>query len=163
MLFMGEEWGASTPWQYFTDHTDPALAEAVRDGRRAEFAGHGWKTDDVPDPQAAETFHRSKLDWSEPTREPYARLLRWYQDLVALRRTRPALRDPHLDQVDASFDQANGAFWMRRGGHQVLANLSDADQEVDAVGQVLLSWEPGVSVEAGRVVVPARSAVIVGP
>ena len=52
MLFMGEEWGASTPWMYFTDHTDPAIADAVRQGRREEFGGHGWALDDVPDPQA---------------------------------------------------------------------------------------------------------------
>ena len=67
MLFMGEEWGASTPWQYFTDHTDPELAAAPcrRDGKN-EFASHGWDRDDVPDPQAAETVERSRLDWSEP-------------------------------------------------------------------------------------------------
>jgi maltooligosyltrehalose trehalohydrolase len=62
MLFMGEEWGAGTPWQYFTDHTDPALGEAVTRGRAAEFGAHGWKADDVPDPQAPETFQRSRLD-----------------------------------------------------------------------------------------------------
>ena len=56
MLFMGEEWGAGTPWQYFTDHTDPALASAVADGRRAEFAAHGWGTTDIPDPQDEATF-----------------------------------------------------------------------------------------------------------
>ena len=70
MLFMGEEWGASTPWQYFTDHTDPAIAEAVRQGRRREFAGHGWELADVPDPQAPETFERSRLDWDEPAASP---------------------------------------------------------------------------------------------
>ena len=66
MLFMGEEWGASTPWQYFTDHTDPALGAAVQRGPRDEFAAHGWDRDDVPDPQADETFERSRLDWDEP-------------------------------------------------------------------------------------------------
>ena len=52
MLFMGEEWGAATPWQYFTDHTEPAIAAAVRRGRRDEFAEHGWDRSDVPDPQS---------------------------------------------------------------------------------------------------------------
>src|SRR4051812_9089028 len=64
MLFMGEEWGAGTPWQFFTDHTDPALAEAVRQGRRSEFGAHGWAASEVPDPEDPETFRRSKLDWS---------------------------------------------------------------------------------------------------
>ncbi len=59
MLFMGEEWGASTPWQYFTDHPDPALADAVRQGRRDEFAAHGWAREDVPDPQ--DPAHRRGL------------------------------------------------------------------------------------------------------
>ena len=56
MLFQGEEWGASTPFQYFTDHPEPDLAKAVREGRRKEFAAFGWKPEDIPDPQAPETF-----------------------------------------------------------------------------------------------------------
>ncbi len=52
MVFMGEEWGASTPWQFFTDFDEPALAQAVRVGRREEFAEHGWDAEEVPDPQA---------------------------------------------------------------------------------------------------------------
>ena len=66
MLFMGEEWAAGTPWQFFTSHPEPDLARAVAEGRRAEFASHGWSTDvEVPDPQDPATFARSKLDWSE--------------------------------------------------------------------------------------------------
>ena len=65
MLFMGEEWAASTPWQYFTSHEEPELAEAVREGRRREFAAHGWASEDVPDPQAPATVAASTLDWSE--------------------------------------------------------------------------------------------------
>ena len=68
MLFMGEEWGAGTPWQFFTDHPDPELAEAVRTGRRREFAAHGWAEEDIPDPQDPATRDRSCLDWSEPRR-----------------------------------------------------------------------------------------------
>ncbi|HEX6988830.1 MAG TPA: ABC transporter substrate-binding protein, partial [Bacillota bacterium] len=64
---------------------------------------HGWSEDAVPDPQDPETFRRSKLDWSEPDREPHARLLRWYRDLLALRRAQPDLRDPRLDRVDAAW------------------------------------------------------------
>ncbi|MEJ7707060.1 MAG: hypothetical protein WKF82_07115 [Nocardioidaceae bacterium] len=58
MLFMGEEWAASTPWQYFTDHTDMTIARAVRRGRRDEFASHGWSRWEVPDPQAEGTAER---------------------------------------------------------------------------------------------------------
>ncbi len=65
LLFQGEEWGASTPFRYFTDHRDPVLGRAVRDGRRREFAPFGWKPDDVPDPQDPQTWRRSVLRWDE--------------------------------------------------------------------------------------------------
>src|SRR5205085_1036747 len=74
LLFQGEEWGASTPFQYFTDHRDPELASSVTSGRHREFAGFGGQ-DDVPDPQARETFERSKLRWDELEEEPYRSLL----------------------------------------------------------------------------------------
>src|SRR5262249_49907677 len=67
LLFMGEEWGASTPFPYFTSHGDPELAQAVVAGRQREFAGFGWRGA-VPDPQDPETFLRSKLDWVERER-----------------------------------------------------------------------------------------------
>ncbi|RAG84534.1 malto-oligosyltrehalose trehalohydrolase [Streptacidiphilus pinicola] len=85
MLFMGEEWGASTPWMYFTDHQDPALAQAVREGRRREFAEHGWKPEEIPDPQAESTFIGSRLDWAEPRQDGHAALLDWYRTLIRLR------------------------------------------------------------------------------
>ena len=65
MLFMGEEWAASTPWQFFASFPDPELAEAVRTGRRREFGRHGWGESEVPDPMDPATYERSKLDWSE--------------------------------------------------------------------------------------------------
>jgi maltooligosyltrehalose trehalohydrolase len=91
MLFMGEEYGETAPFLYFTDHGDPALIEAVRDGRKREFVAiehHGHP----PDAQAEETFVRSRLRWDDRSREPGASLLRLYTDLAALRREEPALR-----------------------------------------------------------------------
>ena len=163
MLFMGEEWGASTPWQYFTDHTDPELGEAVRQGRRSEFASHGWDRDEVPDPQDPSTFEASKLDWSELADDEHARLLRWYRDLIRLRRERRDLRDSHLDRVRVRHDREQGLFTVQRGEHQVLVNLSEHPVEAEAYGKVLLSWEPGVEMGEGVVEVPARSAVVVAP
>ena len=163
MLFMGEEWGARTPWLYFTDHTAPELVEAVREGRRAEFAEHGWASSEVPDPQDPKTFERSKLDWSELGEEPNGRILRWYRDLIALRRSVPALRDPRLDRVQAEYDAATGRFSMRRGDHRVLVNLGREPLTFETGGAVVLGWEPSLSVRAGRVDVAPRCAVIVGP
>ena len=105
MLFMGEEWGATTPWQYFTDYPDAAIGQAVADGRRAEFAGHGWRAEDVPDPQDPATFARSKLDWSQPAAGHHREILMWYRQLLALRRQYPDLTDPRLDRVHASWSE----------------------------------------------------------
>lgn len=72
-----------TPFQYFTSHPEPELGDAVRNGRRAEFAEHGCKyTEDVPDPQDPETFRRSVLDWSEPSRPENAAMLDFYRSLT---------------------------------------------------------------------------------
>jgi maltooligosyltrehalose trehalohydrolase len=161
MLFMGEEWGARTPWQFFTDHTDQGIARATRDGRRAEFGSHGWDESEVPDPQDPETFRRSRLDWSERGREPHARLLAWYRDLIALRRARPDLRDPRLDRPEVEWDGRR--LRLRRGEHVVLVNLADEPWPCEAEGTVLLGWDPKVTADGGRVDVPARSAVVVGP
>ncbi len=91
MLFMGEEWGETAPFFYFTDHGDPGLARAVRFGRTREFAGFGWKKK-PPDPQKDATFLDSKLDWSKLEQPESAGLLRWTQELIRLRREHPALR-----------------------------------------------------------------------
>lgn len=90
LLFMGEEYGEAAPFLYFTDHGDPELAEAVRRGRRAEFAPFEWPGE-IPDPQAPETFERSRVRPERRTDPRHAALLRWYRRLIALRKTFPAL------------------------------------------------------------------------
>ncbi|WP_399217055.1 malto-oligosyltrehalose trehalohydrolase [Streptomyces sp. SAJ15] len=146
MLFMGEEWGARTPWQYFTDHTDPELAAAVRSGRRREFAAHGWAEEQVPDPQDPATRERSCLDWAEPEREPHAALLAWHRRLIALRHAEPALRDPrwHYGALAADADRT---LHFRRGPLHVAANLGDRPAELAlgaeaADARVLAAWRP---------------------
>ncbi len=148
MLFMGEEWAASTPWQYFTDHDDPELAEAVRQGRRSEFAPFGWDPAEVPDPQDPATFERSTLDWSEPKREPHAGMLDWYRQLIALRHQRPELTDGRLDAVVADCDEDERWLVMRRGQTLVVANFATYRQavpvDVTPTGMLLASrhgWE----------------------
>jgi maltooligosyltrehalose trehalohydrolase len=107
MLFMGEEWGATTPWQYFTDHQDPELAEAVRDGRRGEFAAHGWPAADVPDPQDPATRDRSCLAWPPDPEEVWP--LSWHRRLIAIRHAHLP-RELRLADVDVRFDEA--ARWL---------------------------------------------------
>ena len=164
MLFMGEEWGASTPWQYFTDHTDPGLARAVTEGRRAEFADFGWGATDVPDPQDEATFLRSKLDWAELEQGCHAELLQWYQELIALRRAWPELTDPRLGRVHVDYDEAERWLVVRRGRLRVVANLGPRGQRVPldrpAVA-VLAASVPGVAADGGVINVPATSITVI--
>ncbi|GAA3397110.1 malto-oligosyltrehalose trehalohydrolase [Cryptosporangium minutisporangium] len=137
MLFMGEEWGAGTPWQFFTSHPEPELATAVETGRKAEFAEHGWGEAEVPNPQDPATFERSKLDWSEPTKPPHAGVLDVYRRLIALRREVSDLTDPRLDRVAVLYDE--DARWMvvRRGErHAVAVNLGSAARAVSLPASV---------------------------
>ncbi|GGT07566.1 malto-oligosyltrehalose trehalohydrolase [Streptomyces griseoviridis] len=164
MLFMGEEWAAGTPWQYFTDHTDPGLAQAVRRGRRREFAAHGWKEEDVPDPQDPATRDRSCLDWSEPDRAPHARVLAWYRTLIALRHERPDLTDPALTGTKVAHDGAARWLAFRRGDLRIAVNLGTAEAAIPLGGRparVLAAWEPVTAPGADGVLrVPGESAVV---
>lgn len=160
MLFMGEEWGARTPFQFFTSHTDPAVAAATAAGRRAEFAEHGWATDEVPDPQDPATFTRSTLDWTEPTHEPHARLLACYRALLALRKTRPEFGDPWLERVWADYDEARRWFVLRRGRVSVVCNLAEDEAVIPVHGRVLLAWAPATESGAGTLISGHSFAVL---
>jgi maltooligosyltrehalose trehalohydrolase len=131
MLFQGEEWAATSPFQYFADHEDPELARAVRVGRREEFAAFGWNPEDVPDPQDEQTFRRSKLDWSEHTQEPHAGMLEWHRRLIAYRRKMPELTDGRMDRVETHMDQRAGSFLMRRGRVALAFNIGKETQRVE--------------------------------
>ncbi|MGN6242928.1 MAG: malto-oligosyltrehalose trehalohydrolase [Motilibacteraceae bacterium] len=163
MLFMGEEWGASTPWQYFTDHQEPELAEAVRQGRRREFASHGWAAEDVPDPQDPATRDRSVLRWNEAEQVPHAGLLTWYRDLIALRRREADLTDPRLDRVHVDVDESARTLVVHRGALRVVANLGPTSTQLalPADGDVLLASVEGVGIEKQVVTLPAESVAIV--
>jgi maltooligosyltrehalose trehalohydrolase len=164
MLFMGEEWGASTPWAYFTDHPDPGLAKAVAEGRRAEFAAHGWGPADIPDPQDEATFLRSKLDWSQPGRDQHAELLGWYRELIALRRARPELTDPRLGRVHVDFDETARWLIIRRGRLRIVANLGPETQQVPVdrpAAGVLAASGPGVVAGRDTVTMPATTLAVV--
>jgi len=159
MLFMGEEWGARTPWQFFSHFPDPELRENVRLGRIKEFAEHGWDAAaTVPDPNADATFLDSKLDWSEPKAEPHATLLRTYRELIALRRDRPELSDPWLDRLRVEVHETTRTVVLCRGELRVAVNLSDRPATVPLhrpVTEVLLT-STGATLE--RAATPDRTA-----
>jgi maltooligosyltrehalose trehalohydrolase len=162
MLFMGEEWAASSPWQFFTSHPEPELADAVRNGRRREFASHGWASSDVPDPQDPATFERSKLDWDELGKPGHAEILDLYRRLIKLRRDFSDLSDPWLSKVEVW--HGDQFVVIRRGGCIVAANLAAAPQTVSlrsVPSKVLLATSPGVVLQRDRVELPGESAVVV--
>ncbi|GAA0330457.1 malto-oligosyltrehalose trehalohydrolase [Actinoallomurus spadix] len=153
MLFMGEEWGAGTPWRYFSDHQEPDLARAVSEGRRREFAGHGWASEDVPDPQDPETHRASVLSWSELGEPGRRELYAWYRALIALRRAEPELTDPRLTEVAVEY----GESWLviQRGSLRIAANLG-TDPLPLPEGDVVLASFTGVA--AGRL--PGEAFVV---
>ena len=141
----------------------PELAEAVRDGRRREFAEHGWAAEDVPDPQDPATFERSRLDWAERAVEPHASMLDWYRRLIALRKATPELADPRLDLVRVRYDAAARWVVVERGGLRVVANLADSEQRVPLdlpAGETLIA-SAGVSSTAQRGITLPRESVAI--
>jgi maltooligosyltrehalose trehalohydrolase len=142
MLFMGEEWGASTPFQFFSSHPEPELARATAEGRKQEFADHGWDADEIPDPQDPQTFQRSKLNWSERDEAEHARLLQLYQDLIALRRTESDLADRWLDNLVVDYAEEHRWIAVRLGGLTVACNLGTEPVSVPYAGEHVLSSEP---------------------
>jgi len=128
MLFQGEEWGASTPFPFFTSHPEEELGRAVSEGRVQEFERMGWDLDAVPDPQLIETFAASRLDWSEVDASP---LLPLYRELIRLRREVPALSDPRFSSVSVDVDEDTRTVVVRRGeGALVVLNLGERSASV---------------------------------
>jgi maltooligosyltrehalose trehalohydrolase len=173
LLFMGEEYGEVNPFHYFVSHGDPALVEAVREGRRRQVAALG-STADVADPQSEATFTQSKLDWSRIAVPAHAQLRALYSDLLRLRRREPALR-PAAASISVSHDDRER--WVRirfsLPGSELLAAFNFAD-EVRTVSllhpvPVILSTDDPKYGGRGRVAlgpeevtVPPLSAVLLG-
>lgn len=162
MLFMGEEWGATTPWQFFTSHPEPELAAAVGRGRKEEFAEHGWNSTEVPDPQEPETFRRSKLDWDEPSAAANASILDFYRQLIALRKERPELSDPRLNLVQVTYDDDHVI--VHRGNLRVVCNLDTEPATIELDREpvtVLLSSDESARFADRSLVLASESVAIV--
>jgi maltooligosyltrehalose trehalohydrolase len=160
LLFMGEEWGASTPFPYFVGERGAQLDDAVRDGRRREFAAFGWRPGDVPDPVDPVTFAAAKLLWDERVRHPHAELLEWYRTLLALRRREPDLTDPRAARARVRFDETNRWLVLTRGRFDIAVNLASEPVEVPISGDVVLASAPTQPPAGGALSLPGRSVVV---
>jgi maltooligosyltrehalose trehalohydrolase len=117
LLFMGQEWAASTPFQFFTDHNEE-LGARVTEGRKEEFEDFSGFEGDVPDPQDPETVERSRLDWTEPRHDPHAGVLALYRDLLTLR--------PQLGALTEVTAPTDTTLLLRRPPYSVAVNLTGA-------------------------------------
>ncbi len=164
MLFMGEEWGASTPWQFFTSHPEPELGTATAEGRIIEFEEMGWDPSVVPDPQEPSTFEVSKLDWAEPSVGNHAKLLTLYRALGQLRRIQPELTDPRLTHLSVELDEGERWLVLHRETISILVNFSQDANTVpwppSRPRKILLATDAGVTVAETTITLPAHSATI---
>lgn len=162
MIFMGEEWGATTPWPFFASFTDPELVEGVRQGRRREFAALGWAEEDIPDPMDPATRDSAVLDWSEPGLEPRKLVLDTYRALIALRRAEPELCDPRLDRFAVSSSQDGRTLVLARGSLRLVCNLGleETRVELDAAPGELLLASGTPRVDGTAVSVPGESFAV---
>ncbi|HLY42974.1 MAG TPA: malto-oligosyltrehalose trehalohydrolase [Terracidiphilus sp.] len=163
LIFQGEEWAASSPFQYFADHDDRELARLVSEGRRREFAAFGWSPASIPDPESPQTFERSKLKWDELTTADHVAMFAWYRDLIQLRKSIPALRDDMAGRVHAQFDNQEKWFTMQHGNIAVSFNLADRARPLPMApgARVALSSSIESRSENGQLVVAPNSVVVI--
>ncbi|HVX11121.1 MAG TPA: malto-oligosyltrehalose trehalohydrolase [Pirellulales bacterium] len=166
MLFQGEEWGSTSPFQFFTDFEEPELAKAVREGRLKEFSAFGWSPEQIPDPQDPATFERSKLKWDELASPPHGELLDWHKQLIRLRRRELALTDGRLEKVGVEFDEQARWLVVERGDITVVCNLGERRQLVPLAEHrprsLRLASEPDTEVRDAGVDLPPDSVAILG-
>jgi maltooligosyltrehalose trehalohydrolase len=162
MLFQGEEWGAGTPFCYFTAHEEPDLARQVCEGRRREFAAFGWRAEQIPDPQSVDTFAQSRLNRAERMADGHAELLDWHRRLIALRRALPELRSGNLRQVRVKADDEGRWLVVHRGPIVIACNLSTRvlTLPLGDIVQVHLASDTGLTISAHEVRLAPRSVAV---
>ncbi len=162
MIFMGEEWAASSPWQYFADFQDTQLRKNVSEGRKRDFAHFGWKEDEIPDPMDPETFRRSKLQWSELQEPEHHAMYQLYRDLIHLRRKTLALNLGDFSRQKVQFSEEGQWIYTDRGNVRTMINFAEHETEfaIEAGSELLLSTGHAPVRERDCVRVPALSVAI---
>jgi maltooligosyltrehalose trehalohydrolase len=162
MLFQGEEWASSSPFQYFADHDDAEMARQVSEGRRKEFAAFGWDPEAIPDPEDRRTFQRSKLNWEEVPTGDHGAMLAWYRELIRLRRSTSDLNNGEPGNTRVLCDEGQSWLRMRRGNLTVSCNLAGIERRllVPACSRVLLASKRAVTVEDRELVLPPNTVAV---
>jgi maltooligosyltrehalose trehalohydrolase len=150
LLFMGEEYGEDAPFQFFTDHIEKRIARATVEGRRKEFAAFAAFAEEVPDPQAPETFERSKL-----TRRQNVEIAALYRDLLRVRRELPR------DEPETAFDESSRWLRVRRGPFELAMNFAREERRVPVGGGGVILATHASSMGDGNVVVPPLAGALV--
>lgn len=169
LLFMGEEYGERNAFQYFTDHSEPALIASLREGRKREFAYFNWEGD-VPDPQSEEVFKQSKLSWQTDSRIG-AELLAWYRQLIHFRKNRRAMqnyertgtraevRDEMLLYVERHCDRDGIVIWFNFGT-DAIATCYTGTASLKKLFASATSTLPGTVQENDMLSIPGHTAVV---
>ncbi len=162
LLFMGEEYGETAPFFYFTSFEDVNLANAVREGRKRELGSHYSETE-FADPQALTTFERCKLDWSKPAITPHSGILRLYRDLIALRKRHPSLGNCRKDLTEIRTDEQGKHLVMKRsdpeGESSILVLNFSAEAPEHSGRKRRARVEAGFIHRRGRVQRPSEASV----
>jgi maltooligosyltrehalose trehalohydrolase len=160
LLFSGEEWNAASPFPYFTGHSDPDLAAAVRRSRVKEFAAFDWDTASIPDPQDPATLASARLDWSELEDVGHDRVLAWYRALIRLRRQHPGLGAGDPREMVVTHDADAGWIRVERGGVGIAANLGTEKVELPAMGMLLLASADTVTHDGATLHLPPNTVAV---
>lgn len=162
MLFMGEEFAASTPFLYFAAHDEPEMAKLVSEGRKREFADFGFDGEDLPDPEDVRTYEASKLNWGEVLEGKHLEMLEWTKQLIHLRRTLLALNDGDMGHIKITYDEDKRWLVMTRGSVRVLLNLGSEAQSFRLEdGESLQLASKQSPVRDGLLLLPGMSLVVV--
>jgi maltooligosyltrehalose trehalohydrolase len=163
LIFEGEEYAASTPFLYFADHEDAEMAKAVSEGRKKEFAAFGFDQQEIPDPEARETFERSRLNWNEVSEGQHKDMLDWYRALIHMRRNSISLNDGDRGHMSVHFSEENRWMVMDRGAVQVLVNLGGEAVSFDVPDgfRIALASRDGVDGQSGKVSLPPNTLAVV--
>jgi maltooligosyltrehalose trehalohydrolase len=162
MLFMGEEFAASTPFLYFADHEEEEMRRLVSEGRKRDFAAFGWDESQIPDPEDSETFERSKLNWSEVHKGWHQCMFQWTKELIHLRQTTVALNDGDLGHLKVACREEERLLVMERGPVRILANLGEQPTKIELRDgeRIRLSSCDGIVLSAGQASLPKMSLAI---